>query len=90
MRKREKHFEQVPLDKLHFHINWSSSGFNSERFDHYQDAIETAHEFLENGQRALPCPPAPLAVISNKTFAVEMFDEPCPVCLRTNRPRLSC
>jgi len=62
---------------MHFHVNWAGSGFNSERFDHYHEAIEAAQASLENGGR--------LDVISNETFSIELFDEPCPVCMRERR-----
>lgn len=29
---------------MHFHLSWSSSGCDTERFDHYQDVIEGAQE----------------------------------------------
>jgi hypothetical protein len=56
---------------MHFHLIWSSSGFDSARFDHYHDAVDAARESLKN-------------VAPNSTFDVEMFDDPCPLCLRAN------
>jgi hypothetical protein len=67
---------------MHFHVNWASSGFGSERFDHYQDAVEAACESLEYGRRSPSENEGRLDVVSSEIFAIELFDEPCPVCLR--------
>jgi hypothetical protein len=67
---------------MHFHVNWASSGFASERFDHYQDAVEAACESLENDRRTQLGNELRLDLGSSEIFAIEMFDEPCPVCLR--------
>jgi hypothetical protein len=67
---------------MHFHVNWAGSGFGSKRFDHYQDAVEAACESLENGRRTPSENEGRLDVVSSEIFAIELFDEPCPVCLR--------
>ena len=71
---------------MHYHIDWSFTGFGSESFDSYAEAHEAAHRVIEDnsllqsGTRLLPT--------SNETFKIELFDEVCPVCLRsTNSQR---
>jgi hypothetical protein len=58
----------------HFHINWSTSGYDWERFKSQEDAHKAAS----------------LLVRPNETFTVEQFDGARPVCAKlkslTGRP----
>jgi hypothetical protein len=63
---------------MHYHVDWSSTGFGSESFDSYPEAHEAAHRVIEDnrlsqsGTRPLPT--------SNETLKIDLFDEACPVC----------
>jgi hypothetical protein len=65
---------------MHYHIDWSSTGFGSEIFDSYAEAHEAAHRVVEDNRlsqsNGRPLPPW------NETFKIELFDEVCPVCTK--------
>lgn len=50
----------------HFHISWSSSGYDWELFKSQEEANTAAS----------------LLVRPNETFTVEQFDGACPVCAK--------
>ena len=64
---------------MHYHIDWSSTGFGSESFDSYAEAHEAAHSVVEGNSPTSKARPLPIA---NETFKIEMFDNACPVCAR--------
>jgi hypothetical protein len=66
---------------MHYHIEFSSSGFDSERFDSYEEAFQAAQQVV---QRAEPLSNRDtIAVRPDETFKVDVFDNICPVCLRS-------
>jgi hypothetical protein len=64
---------------MHYHIDWSSTGFGSEGFDSYADAYEAAHSVVEGNSPTSRTRTMPIA---NETFKIEKFDDSCPVCAR--------
>jgi hypothetical protein len=46
---------------MHYHIDWSSTGFGSEMFDSYAEAHEAAHRVVEDNRlsqsNGRPLPP---------------------------------
>jgi hypothetical protein len=71
---------------MHYHIEWSSSGFDSERFETFGDAFDAAHSAVQRAQPLAHQDSNP--VRPDETFKVEVFDDVCPVCLRSaNRQR---
>jgi hypothetical protein len=60
------------VDNVHFHINWSGSGFGRERFTSYAEAHDVAYSSVGEGG-------------VEETFAIELCDEPCPVCAMHDR-----
>lgn len=65
---------------MHYHIEFLSSGFDSERFESFAEAFETAQKEVQQAQPLGD--PYTIPVRPDETFKVEVFDNVCPVCLR--------
>jgi hypothetical protein len=67
---------------MHHHIEWSSSGFDTERFETFGEAFDAAQATVQRAQpemvNGLATPVRP-----DETFEIEVFDNVCPVCLRS-------
>lgn len=67
---------------MHYHIEWSSTGFSTDSFDSYGEAHEIARQIIEE----LRCPTSSAngSSLLNETFKVEPFDVICPICAKRN------
>jgi hypothetical protein len=69
---------------MHYHIEWSSSGFDTERFETFGEAFDTAQATVQRAQpemvNSIETPVKP-----DETFKIEVFDNVCPVCIKASR-----
>jgi hypothetical protein len=66
---------------MHYHIDWSSTGFGPESFGSFAEASYAAHLVVEANRLT----PSPL----NETYKIEPFEPVCPICMGLNSEGVS-
>jgi hypothetical protein len=65
-------------------MEWSSSGFDTERFETLGEAFDAAQATVQRAQPEMVYGIA-RPVKPDETFKIEVFDNVCPVCIKASR-----